>query len=122
MNQRVWPRLFSIAGNSVAIQLQPPVTYFVHMKGKSHSSGQADGARYSLILKSPAQREFSQTKPFCRPDETFRKHRPYIRVPVTARERYPRGGLPMFELTIAFFAAFSASMFLAHGVEAYLAR
>jgi hypothetical protein len=31
-------------------------------------------------------------------------------------------GFPMFELTTAFIAAFSVSIFLAHTVEAYLAR
>ena len=60
------------------------------------------------------------TKPFCRPDETVLKRRTYtsFRIPLGAVKR----GLPMFEFSVAFFAAFGASIFMAHAVEAYLSR
>jgi hypothetical protein len=58
------------------------------------------------------------TKPFCWYDETILKHRTYIEIPNTGA--VPIRGFPMLELTAAFFAAFGASIFLAHAVEAYL--
>jgi hypothetical protein len=58
-------------------------------------------------------------KPFCWLDETILKHRPRT---AGFANGGGTGGFPMFELMSAFIAAFSASIFLAHAVEAYLAQ
>jgi hypothetical protein len=63
--------------------------------------------------------EACESKPFSRRNETILKHLAFIRC--DAGGRYT-GGFSMFELTAAFIAAFSASIFLAHAVEAYLAE
>jgi hypothetical protein len=57
------------------------------------------------------------TKPFWRRGETILKRRTYTGDPVPGA--VATGGLPMLELTAAFFAAFGASVFVAHAVESY---
>jgi hypothetical protein len=57
------------------------------------------------------------TKPSCRRGETILRRRNYIGVPVLGG--VATGGLAMLELTAAFFAAFGASIFVAHAVESY---
>jgi hypothetical protein len=57
-------------------------------------------------------------KPFSRRHETIPKGRAFNRFETGGGT----GGFPMFELMSAFIAAFSASIFLAHTVEAYLAQ
>jgi hypothetical protein len=59
------------------------------------------------------------TKPFCLGDETTLKHRALIGL--SARGLVD-GDFPMFELTTAFFATFSVTIFLAHAIDAYMSR
>jgi hypothetical protein len=70
--------------------------------------------------KNTTTEDFAATKPFFRGDETILKRRAFNKGTETAH--FGVRMISMFELATAFIALFSASIFLAHAVEAYRAQ